>query len=366
MKRGLVITIIVVVFMGIILFTQLNQNQDNEIRVGIVAPLTGDAGIYGADTQRAIQIAEEDIAKYSDKEIRVFYEDACLAQDALRSIEKLILVDKVDLVSGVFCIPSVSPISTRTKSEKISVMMTASVPDSIIESNSFVFSPNSAIRGEAYAQAEFAYNQLGARTASVVWMNSDFGSSYNKNFAERFRDLGGEIFSNEPLEFFGTDYRGELSKVKSQNPDVLLAVHFGNQMALILRQSKELGIDSRIIGTYEAEDKTILEGAGGFEGLIISSPVGAIKGENYEKFNQKYNSKYGEEPTTIALMAYDSFKLQVDAHIDCEGDKDCIIENLKGKKGYDGASGVFDLSTEGPADREFIFKEVREGEYIHF
>ena len=260
-NMGLVIgSLAIVALIAAVAGFSLQQSQFDEstVKVGVVIPMTGDAAVYGEEIRRGLELASEDLG--SDKP-EIIYEDACLANEAMKTAQKLVLADGVDMITGVFCIPSVNAITPLTKEKNMSVMMTASVPESLVDLNAHVFSPNSAIKDEAYAQAEYAFEKLGARTASIVWMNSDFGSSYSKNFQKRFVTLGGKVVSNEPLEFFGADYKSELSKAKSHNPDVLLAVHFGTQMGLILKQSQEIGLDARIIGTYESEDQFIIDSA---------------------------------------------------------------------------------------------------------
>ncbi|MEK6964249.1 MAG: ABC transporter substrate-binding protein [Nanoarchaeota archaeon] len=340
-----------------------SQTTD-KIKIGVVAPFTGDAGVYGEATEHAIKILRSELDPALNQKLEIYYEDACLAKEAINSVQKLVDGNNVDLITGVFCIPSVNPIVTKTKPLQINVMMTAAVPDSILDLNGYVFSPNSAIKDEAFAQAEFAYNTLKARTASVLWMNSDFGLSYSKHFSERFTQLGGSILSNEPMEFFGVDYRTELTKVEGKNPDVLLAVHFGNQLGVVLKQAKELGISAKIIGTYEAEDPTILKIAGqGAEGLFLTSPVGNENNPVADRFRSQYQELYGQPPTTIAVMAYDALKLQIEAYQSCKGDKACMLDYLYKVKDYQGASGTFSISSQGTAKRTFVFKQVRNGVY---
>ncbi len=355
MKKILLMLVLIVFVFGC-------TSNTNTIKVGLVAPMTGDAAYYGYDIAQGIELAKLELEKDLDVNIKLYVEDACLANDALKSIQKLVNGNNIDLVTGVFCIPAVHPIASQTKDSKISVMMTATVPGTFTEG--YIFSPNSAIKDEAKAQAEYAYNKLNAKTASILWMNSDFGKSYSERFSKRFLELGGTILSNEPLEFFGKDYRTELAKVKAKNPDLLLAVHFGNQMSLILKQSKELDLNSQIMGTYESEDENILNVAGaGAEGLIFSSPISSYSEGEALEFRNKYVETYNEEPTVVAAMAYDGLKLQVKAFSLCKGNKDCIINELSNTKDYDGASGIFSIGKEGTAKREFAFKEVKNGKF---
>jgi len=352
---AIVIAALLIILNGIPLKTE-------SVKVGVVVPLTGDAAVYGQDIRNGIELAKED---FLGTNIEVIYEDACIAPDALKSAQKLVMADNVDLISGVFCIPAVNAIATQTKPLKIPIMMTATVPQALVDLNAYVFSPNSAINDEAYAQAEYAYNKLGSRKASILWMNSDFGKGYSDNFAKRFTELGGVIVLNAPLEFFGKDYRTELTKVKENKSDFLLAVHFGAQIGLILKQAKEMEIGKQIMGTYEAEDQFVIDSAqGGAEGLILSSPVGANRGEKYAEFEAKYIARYNKSPAVIARMAYDGFVMEVNAYNFCNGNSECVVNYLLNEKNYDGASGKFSMNSNGAGKREFVFKQVKNGEYV--
>lgn len=356
---GIGIVAVVIIIAVVMLSNQ--QKGDETIKIGVVAPFTGDAAIYGDSIQKSIQIA---MLKPDYANVEVIYEDACLANDALKVAPKLAFADQVDLISNVFCIPAVQPLASVTNDLGLSITMSAAVPDTLLN-QSFVFSPNSAIKDEAMAQADYVYNKLSLRTASIVWMNSDFGKSYSDNFKKRFEELGGQVLSNEPLEFFGTDYRAELTRVKAKNPDVMLAIHFGNQLTFILKQSFELALSAQIIGTYEGEDSDIINVAGNAaEGFIISTPVGSEKGDNYFQFENTFVEKYGREPSAYERISYDGFNMQIEAYKNCEGERKCIIDYLGSIKNYDGASGIFSINEEGTADRSFVFKKIQDGKYV--
>ena len=55
------------------------QSQHEEIKIGAILPLTGDAAIYGKDAKEGIDLAEEEINKSGGilgKRIVVSYEDS--------------------------------------------------------------------------------------------------------------------------------------------------------------------------------------------------------------------------------------------------------------------------------------------------
>ena len=74
---------------------------------------------------------------------------------------------------------------------KILTFHTASVSDSILDAGKFIFGTNVKVRDEARRDAEYAWNTLGAKTASIFFIATDFGEDYNKHFTIRFEELGG-------------------------------------------------------------------------------------------------------------------------------------------------------------------------------
>jgi len=336
------------------------QLKKEHIKVGVISPLTGDFSSYGTDVQRGINLALEEEG-FDD--VEVIYEDACLPKEASTAINKLVSFDEVDLISGVFCIISVEPILTITDPRDINVMMVASVPDSFVGISENLFSSHFAIRDEAVEQAEFAYETLGARKASILYLNNPFGVSYEKNFAERFEELGGSIVSREALDVYKGDFRTPLLKVRTAEPDVALIIHLGTELGLILKQAKDIGLEFPFIGTYEAEDVSVIETGGeAAEDLWISASSIEDRPATIN-FRERFVKEYGEPPSVISQNAYDAIKLQIGAFKQCSGDKLCIRNTLKDTKDYEGASGQFSISSEGTATKKIIFKQVQNGEF---
>ena len=360
-KKSLWIIGIIAIILILVYFFAGNAESSNEIKVGVISPLTGDFGTYGGDVRKGISIALEE---EGFENVKVIYEDACLPKEAINAVNKLVNLDRVDLISGVFCIVSVEPILTLADPNNLNVMMVASVPDSFLGISENFFSSHFAIRDEAKAQAEFAYNNLGSRKAAIMYLNNAFGTSYRNNFKSEFEKLGGEIVAQEALDIYSGDFRTPLVKIKDKEADAILVVHLGTELGLILKQAKELGLNSNMIGTYEAEDISVLSTAGSSsEGFWISSPEIKEQGEVIS-FNDLFIDRYGEPPTIISSNAYDAIKLQINAFKECEGENNCINEHIRSTKNYEGASGTFDITMEGTASKNIIFKQVRNKEFI--
>ena len=358
-QKQLWVGLVTLVIIILVIISLIPKQDKDIIKVGIISPLTGDFGTYGEDVRKGVSIALEE---EEFENVEVIYEDACLPKDAIKAINKLVNVDDIDLISGVFCIVSVEPILAMTNSTNI--MMVASVPDSFIGISENLFSSHFAIKDEAEAEARFAYNELGARKSAILYLNNAFGISYLNNFKSEFEKLGGSVVAQEALDIYSGDFRTPLTKIKSKGAEVTLVVHLGTELGLILKQAKELEINSDLIGTYEAEDVSVLSSAGvAAEGFWISSLEIKEQGKS-ASFNNLFISKYGESPTLVSRNAYDAIKLQINAFKECDGETNCINEHIRSVENYEGASGTFNISEGGTAVKNIIFKTVRDGKFV--
>ena len=107
------------------------------IRIGIIAPFTGDAAVYGQSEKNAIDLAVEEInlnGGIDGRLIEVIYEDGkCNGMDATTAAQKLINVDNVDIILGGTCSGETLAIAPLAEAPDTSVILTGySVPRKLL------------------------------------------------------------------------------------------------------------------------------------------------------------------------------------------------------------------------------------------
>ncbi len=193
------------------------------------------------------------------------------------------------------------------------------------------------------------------------------GDSYQKHFINKFEELGGNVLVYESVNLGETDFKSTLTKIKRSNPDVILAIHISNELGLILKEIKELGIESKIISYYQAENPVVIDVAkNAAEGLIVSSPESGEKTNTQINFEKEYYVRFNSFPTVLTTNAYDALNIQVNAYKECNGERECIKEYMYSLKDYDGVSGVINIGSDGTAIKEIIFKIVKDGKFIYY
>lgn len=100
------------------------------------------------------------------------------------------------------------------------------------------------------------------------------------------------------------------------------------------------------------------------EGLRYFVTTSPRQNEAFRKFRDRFKKKYELEPGTFASNSYDATKLLGKAFHECGKDVSCVLTKLYATTNYPGVSGVFSIGADGIAVKNFILKEVREGEFV--
>lgn len=365
--KKIIIGIIVVAVLIIVAMTQNQPEAQSEaITIGAMAPLSGQISVLGERMRNGMELAKSNLIETGlVEDINMIYEDACDTKSSLNAARKLVETDQVDIVASSFCLFGIDAITPYLNQKEVILFNTAANPESVLNQD-YTFSTNFTIPRDSQKMAEFATGELEAKTAAIIHLDTSFGESYRNNFTKHFEQAGGSVVLSEARLPDASDFRTELSKVKAQDPDVLVIIHFGSSLGNAIKQARQLGIESIIMGDYESEDPTVIEFAqGAAEGMIISSSQPEVKTANVKAFEQKYFERFGEMPDVLAANAYDSLRLQVESYVACNQDIECTKEKLESVTNYDGVSGRITIDPETHAvEKPNIFKVVKDGEFV--
>lgn len=367
MKRDwLWISLIVLVVLVLVAMVIPVRETEDTVKIGAIVPLTGNYATLGTRIRNGMELARIELEDENNISIKVYYEDVCFGKDAVLAVQKLINVNGISWIGGSFCVIGLIPNIPILEKEKIISFNTAANPD-VMLNHPYVFSTNKAIKYDATEMADFAINELDAKTVSVIYYNTPLGVDYGKYFGEKFRELGGEVLSDQPYELSQNEFMTELTRIKSENPDLIFAIGLSGQMGNFLKGAKELGIDSQVLSFSEIEDPSMLEAAGGAaEGLIISAAEPPVKTEKMKKFQEDYMEMFGEEADVLAANAYDALNIQILAYLKCDKKVECMKDELHLVKDYPGVSGIITIQEDGSSEKSTLYKIVENGKFVPY
>jgi branched-chain amino acid transport system substrate-binding protein len=173
---------IVILFL---LFNSCNNGdagQKKLITVGVVAPLSGNNASYGDILRQGF-----DMAFATDSSLRLQYEDSKFdPTTAVSALNKLISVDKVQVVLGEVASGVTMAIAPVAEKNKVVLFTTISSTDRLRTAGDYIFRniPRNEVQGKTVA--EFMYKDLQIRSAAVFGMNDEYGTNISKSFIETF------------------------------------------------------------------------------------------------------------------------------------------------------------------------------------
>jgi len=346
--------------------------ESNVIKVGHFASMTGPTATFGQSTDKGIRLAIDEINKQGGvmgKEILVITEDdAGKTEEAAAAVQKLITRDRVvailgevassrSIVGGNICesegIPMISPSSTNPK---------------VTQGKKWVFRVCFVDTFQGAAMARFCYETLKARKAAILKdRKNEYSVGLAEFFAKTFEQLGGTIVADENYQEGDVDFKPQLAKIKSFNPDVLFVPGYYTECGLILKQARrDLGMGLPIVGgdgwdsaSLIQEIKGDLEGRGVFFGNHFSPYE---ERPEVQEFVKKFKERYGELPDAMAALGYDAARILADAIKRASSTESAKIRDaIEQTEDFPGVTGRITIDENHNAKKPLLVLQVSNG-----
>ena len=343
-------------------------------KIGVMLPLTGDGAAYGLPEQKGVKIAIEEInAKggINGRKLEAIYEDSkCNPKDGNAAAQKLVNIDRVKVIVGGACSGETLGASPITEANKVILISPSATNPDVTKAGDFVFrvAPSDAYAG--VVASNYAFDELKAKKAALISESTDYAQGLRKVFRENFAKSGGEIAADETYNPEDTDFRTQVTKVKSADPDVIYLVPQAPQKGLLLvKQIKEAGLKQQQLLTAEViigQRDMIKENAADFEGLIGVEQKFDDKNPKAAALLAKYRQETKEDAQfpQFVSSSYDIVYLLADAIGRYGYDSEKIRDYLYAVKDYDGAVGKVTIDENGDPIMDYSVKQARNGELV--
>lgn len=343
------------------------KKDGNEIRIGAILPLTGDNGTYGVLLKRGMDLAVDEINSHggvNGKKLMVIFEDSQAdSSKAVSAFNKLVTVDKVPMVIGDMFSSSTLAIAPIAEKNKIVLMSPTASAIELTNAGDYVFRIYPSDSYDGMYLANYLWNRLQVKTASILYLQVASISALTQVFKERFELLGGKILSVESYKEGDTDFRSLLLKAKNAEPEIIFIPGYLREMAMMLRQAKELGIKKPFLSISTFFDPKILTLASdAAEGVLFSSPAFDPSSNlpEIKKFVNMFEAKYNEIPNILAGYGYDVVNITFSA---LKSINNVTSDNIKAAlyniNNYPGVTGKTAFDSNGDVVKELRMMQVK-------
>lgn len=346
--------------------------ETTTVKIGGLAPLTGSLAIYGVTTTNGAELAVKEINSnggINGKQIDYIVLDTKGdATESVMAYNKLV-DDKVAAVIGdITSKPTVAVAEIAAQDNMPMITPTGTQVD-ITEAGPNVFRVCFTNPYQGTVLATLAKERFGAQTAGILVNNSsDYSDGIAKAFTEQAEKLGINITVKEGYADGDRDFRAQLTKIATVNPDVLLIPEYYEQASLIAAQAREMGVKSIFVGSdgWDGISKTLDETAYKvIENSYFTNHFSMQdESQKIQNFIKAYKDAYKEDPSAFSALGYDAVYMVKEA-IEKAGstEKQAIVDALKGIE-YDGITGYLTFDENNNPVKAVTILKIQNGEYV--
>ncbi len=162
---------------------------------------------------------------------------------------------------------------------------------------------------------QFATQHLSAKRIAIIDDRTAYGQGLADEFEKSVKSNGGVIVAREFTTDKSTDFRAILTTIKGKQPDLLFFGGMDPQGGPLMRQVRSLGITAQFLGGDGLYTPEFIKLAGdASEGAYSSLPgVPLEKMPNGLAFRDKYRAKYNRDIQLYAPFCYDAVNIMIDA-----------------------------------------------------
>jgi branched-chain amino acid transport system substrate-binding protein len=288
------------------------------VKIGHVAGVTGPTAFFGKDSENGARMAVEELnargVAIGGKKVRfqlLAEDDASDPKQATTVAQKLadarvsgvvghensgttIPASKIYFDAGI---PQISPASTSPKYTQQGF------------NTAFRVVANDIQLGRALGR--YAVKGMGARRVAVVDDRTAYGQGLATEFVKGLQQQGASVVAREYTSDKATDFGAILTKIRATKPDL---VFFGGMNAVagpMLRQMKQLGVNTRMMGGDGICSDEMFKLSGGTmaDGQVVCAEAGGVEAAGksaLDAFRAAYKKRFGVDVQIIAPYSYDA------------------------------------------------------------
>lgn len=295
------------------------------IKIGANLELSGGVASYGQSAKEGIELAIEEINKegIDGKKLElVTVDNKSDAAEATNGAIKLASQDKVAAMIGAATSTNTLAQVQIAQDNKIPLITPTATNATITNKdgklNDFVFRTCFIDPFQGTVAANFASKDLKVKTAAIlIDSSSDYSKGLAASFKKSFTENGGKIVKEEAYVAKDTDFRATLTNIKAANPEYVFVPGFYEEVGLIIKQARELGITVPMMGGDGWDSPKLVEiaGADPLNNTYITNHYSSGDSDKkVQEFVTAFKAKYnGKSPDAFTALGYDTVYFVADA-----------------------------------------------------
>ncbi|MBU3131854.1 ABC transporter substrate-binding protein [Clostridium gasigenes] len=344
------------------------------VKIGVFEPMTGANSAGGQLEVEGVKLANRLYPTVLGKKVElVFVDNKSDKVEAANAASNLVEKEKVNAIIGSSGSGNSMAAGDIVMEAKVPVVGATCTNPLVTVGNDYYFRVCFIDPFQGTVMAKYAAEKLKAkRVALLQEVSSDYSVGICKFFTDAFEKITGNknaIVAKSNYNTGDQDFTAQLTNINSKNPDVIFAPGNVSEGALIIKQARQLGITTPIIGGDTWETPEFIDiGQEAVEGTVFSTFFASeiTITEESKTFLDEYRKEYKKEPSSATALAYDAYLVILDAIKRANStDPVKIRDEIAKTKNFPGAAGMITIDENNNAVKDAVLKIVKDGKFTY-
>jgi branched-chain amino acid transport system substrate-binding protein len=356
-----------------IVISGCGQKGPRVVKVALVAPLTGDIAAHGQGMKRAAQLAVEEAVqsnRFKDFKLELAaFDDRGDPKEAVTIANQIISDPTILGVVGHLNSGCTIPASQVYAKRNVLMITPASTNPKVTQQglrNVFRLCTTDDVQGKF--AADYAFDKLMIRKTAIVHDKTAYGQGLADEFRKEFLARGGTVASLDGIDVGEKDYKALLTRIKTDEPQL---VYFGGmhpECGLLSKQAKELGLSVPVF----AGDGVVTPEYAKIGGPATEGDFATLTGLPPEKlpsaakFLENYRKRYPKDDMQpYDPYTYEAVNVILEAIEKTGGDRNALIDYVSKVK-FNGILGESSFDERGDTRNKIIsIYTVKNGQFTY-
>ena len=273
------------------------------VKIGGILPLTGSMGPIAKKIAESARLAVEHVNAAGGVKgcpvefiLRDDQGQPTVGVDAAKYLTEVERVRAlVASVSSGVTIPIASTVTPNAKVPQISCCSSAPVLTTMAQegkTGGYFFRTFPTVKNLAYPPAMVA-QERGLKRIAVIYVNTDYGTSFLKDFTKAVDKLGLQVVKSQPYAENQTSYRAEIQSLLAEKPDALFVVAFPTDGVTMTREWLSFGGTQNLILNNALRSPDFVKGVGAqYLQKAFGTDNASSGGPTVDAFRQSFQAAY--------------------------------------------------------------------------
>lgn len=337
--------------------------------LGVVGSLTGGQATFGESMKNGVEMAVKAANAAGGMKGKKFatrvYDNQSKPEEAAQATTRLVTQDKVLVILGDVASSNSLAMAEKAQAAKVPMISPASTNPAVTQKGDYIFRVCFIDPFQGFVMAKFAHENLKLKQVAILQDNkSAYSIGLTEVFTQKFTEMGGKVLAAESYSQGDTDFRGQLGKLKGLKPQALYVPGYYNDVGLIARQAREVGLTVPLLGGDGWDSEKLFELAGNaLDGSYFSNHYSPSNPDPaVQKFISEYKAAHGTTPDALAALGYDAARVAmaaIEKSPDLSGAS--IRDAIAATKDFPGVAGNISLDANRNALKSAVILKVGDG-----